>query len=88
MNRVLQNAKDYLGNDVQILPSTRKDSKFMVRKPSGSWVHFGAKGYDDFTQHNDPERQRLYLLRSGSIRGDWRQNKYSPNNLSRNILWR
>ena len=33
MNQVLKNAKSYLGNDVIILPSTRKNKKFMVIDP-------------------------------------------------------
>ena len=26
-------------------------------------VHFGALGYEDFTQHKDEQRKRLYLAR-------------------------
>lgn len=88
MDRVIYNAKKYLGNNVDILPSTRRGKKYMVLKPSGSWVHFGSSEYQDFTQHGDVDRQRKYLLRSGAIKGDWKENKYSPNNLAREILWR
>jgi len=87
MDRVLKNAKRYLGKDVDILPSTRKGKKFMVMKPNGSWVHFGSSLYQDFTQHNDVDRQRSYLNRSAGIKSKW-NDKYNANNLSREILWR
>jgi hypothetical protein len=87
MDRVIRNAKRYLGNDVQILPSTRKDKKFMVLKPNGSWSHFGSSFHQDFTQHGDVDRQRSYLKRSAGIKSNW-NDKYNANNLSREILWR
>jgi 2-phospho-L-lactate transferase/gluconeogenesis factor (CofD/UPF0052 family) len=87
-NRILENARAYLGPNVKLYPSTRKGKKWMIQTPDGKTVHFGAFGYEDFTQHKDKERQRLYLLRSGKIQGKWRDDKYSPNMLSREILWR
>ena len=43
--------------------------------------------YEDYLKHNDETRKKNYLLRSANIKGNWKQNPYSPNNLSRNILW-
>ena len=57
---------------------------------------------DDFTQHKNKDRQQNYLKRSSNIKGNWsefknstrksliseKNNKYSPNNLSMNILWK
>jgi hypothetical protein len=88
MDRVIKNAKSYLGNDVVISKSTRKNKKFMILKPDGTNVHFGDTRYKDFTQHKDKERQENYLARTSEIKGDWRKDKYSANNLSRSILWR
>jgi hypothetical protein len=88
MNQVLANVNRYLGHDAVISPSTRKDKKLMVMKPNGEWVHFGSRNYEDFTQHGDKKRQASYLKRSAGIKGDWKKDKYSPNNLSREILWR
>ena len=88
MNQVLKNAKSYLGNDVIILPSTRKNKKFMIMNPDNKYVHFGDKRYEDFTQHKNKDRQQNYLKRSSNIKGNWKNNKYSPNNLSMNILWK
>jgi hypothetical protein len=84
---VIKKAKNYLGSDVKIRPSTRKDKKFMVENPKGKMVHFGAKGYDDFTKHKDDTRRQNYLSRATKIKGDWKKDKYSPNNLAINILW-
>ena len=88
MNQVLKNAKSYLGNDVIILPSTRKNKKFMIMNPNNKYVHFGDKRYEDFTQHKNKDRQQNYLKRSSNIKGNRKNNKYSPNNLSINILWK
>uniref|UniRef100_A0A6C0JTG4 Uncharacterized protein n=1 Tax=viral metagenome TaxID=1070528 RepID=A0A6C0JTG4_9ZZZZ len=84
---VIKKAKKYLGADVNIKPSTRKDKKFMVENPKGKMVHFGAKGYDDYTKHKDDKRRQNYLSRATAIKGDWKKDKYSPNNLAINILW-
>ena len=89
MNQVLKNAKSYFGNDVIILPSTKKNKKFMIMNPENKYVHFGDKRYKDFTQDNkNKDRQQNYLKRSSKIKGNWKNNKYSPNNLSMNILWK
>jgi hypothetical protein len=88
MDQVIKNAKSFLGNDVIILPSTRKNKKFMILKPDNKYVHFGDSRYEDFTQHKDVDRQQKYLNRSSKIKGNWKDNKYSPNNLSINILWK
>lgn len=86
-NRILMNVFSYLGPNVKLEPSTRKNKKWMVKRPDGKYIHFGDSRYEDFTQHQDPERRRLYLARSGKIIGNWRNDKYSSNNLSRSILW-
>ena len=70
MNQVLKNAKSYLGNDVIILPSTRKNKKFMIMNPDNKYVHFGDKRYEDFTQHKNKDRQQNYLKRSSNIKGN------------------
>ena len=44
-------------------------------------------GYEDFTKHKNEERRQDYLSRATKIKGNWKNNKYSPNNLAINILW-
>jgi len=87
---VYKKARKYLGKDVIIQPSTNKDKKYMVYDPiNENWVHFGTMNppMEDFTKHQDEERRRRYLARATKIKGDWKDNKYSANNLSINILW-
>jgi hypothetical protein len=86
--KVFQNAKSYLGSNVIIKLSTNPKKKYMVFNPNTEhWIHFGQMGYEDFTKHNDATRRKSYLTRTANMKGDWKNNKYSPNNLSRNILW-
>lgn len=84
-----KNAYKYLGKkNGKIYRSTRKDKKYMVLNPNTNiWIHFGQIGYEDYTKHKDKERRKNYLTRAGNIKGNWKNNKYSPNNLSINILW-
>lgn len=81
-------AKTYLNNNLIMKKSDKPNKKYMVINPhTNKWVYFGQMGYEDFTKHNDKERRENYLKRSEKIKGDWKKDKYSPNNLSRNILW-
>ena len=67
--------------------STRKDKKYMIMNDANKWVHFGQLGYQDFTKHLDEKRRLNYLKRSTKIKGNWKENIFSPNNLSINLLW-
>ena len=83
-----QMAYKYLGKTAKIYPSLNKNKKYRIYDPKhGKWVNFGQIGYEDYTRHKDKTRRRNYLNRSKYIRGNWKTNKYSANNLSRNILW-
>ena len=44
-------------------------------------------GYEDYTMHGDPHRRERYLKRAMNIKGDWKNNKYSSNNMSIALLW-
>lgn len=81
-------AYKYLGKTAKIYPSLNKDKKYRIYDPKqNKWVNFGQMGYEDYTRHKDKTRRKNYLNRSKYIRGNWKTNKYSANNLSRNILW-
>jgi len=83
-----KNAIKYLGKKVDFKISDKKDKKFMVFNPEkNKWIYFGQMGYEDFLKHQDPVRRNSYLKRTANIKGDWKDDKYSPNNLARNILW-
>jgi hypothetical protein len=79
-------AYDYLGKDAKLYKSDKKDKKYKIFDGK-KWVHFGQMGYEDFTKHQDNERRNRYLKRTENMKGNWKKNPYSPNNLSRNILW-
>ena len=68
-------------------PSTRKNKKYMIMNDNNKLVHFGDLRYEDYTKHQDKERLKRYLDRATKIKGNWRRDKYSPNNLAINLLW-
>ena len=80
-------AYKYLGKDADIFRSYKKDKKYMILDPNNKIIHFGQMGYEDYTKHKDPIRQQSYLKRTANMRGNWKDNKYSANSLSRNVLW-
>jgi len=84
-----KNAIKYLGKNVIFKISNKKGKKYMVFNPNtNKFIHFGALNYEDFTKHQDPIRQNSYLKRTANMKGDWKDDKYSANNLAREILWR
>jgi hypothetical protein len=82
----------YRGNaKAEISVSPRDDKKYMVRVAAadgkrGRIIHIGST-MADFTKHGDEARRKSYLARSGAIKGDWRDDKWSANNLARALLW-
>jgi hypothetical protein len=78
----------YLGKTAKLYPSNNKHKKYRIYDiKNNKWVNFGQMGYEDYTKHRNKTRRKNYLTRSKNIKGKWKNNKYSPNNLSRNILW-
>jgi len=73
--------------------------KLVYTTPEGKKVYFGRVGYDDFHIYKlledlgqrergiAYERRHLYLRRATRIKGSWKYDKYSPNNLAIKILW-
>ena len=78
--------------------SMDEDHKCVYHSPDGD-VYFGKVGYGDFIIYSWLEQQgeeeegfaemkrNAYLKRATNIKGNWKDNKYSPNNLAINILW-
>jgi len=78
----------YLGKTAKLYPARNPEKKYSIYDPKhDKWVNFGQLGYEDYTKHKDKKRRKNYLTRTRSMRGDWKRNPYSANNLSRNILW-
>ena len=67
--------------------STRENKKYMILNDDNKYVHFGDNRYEDYTIHNDLERRKRYLNRARNIKGNWKKDKYSANNLAINLLW-
>lgn len=80
-------ANNYLGKNIPVYLSNKSKKKYMVKNPNNKWIHFGQLNYSDFTHHNNLIRRDNYLKRSKNINGNWKNDKYSANNLSRNLLW-
>jgi len=53
---VLELLHEYYGKDKELLLSTHKNKKYMV-KNNNKYIHFGSLLYEDFTKHNDLERR-------------------------------
>ena len=70
---------------VVISPSDRKDKKFEARINGRKSIHFGAKGYEDFTIHKDDLRKHRYIDRH-SKNEDW-NNALTAGFYSRWLLW-
>jgi hypothetical protein len=86
--QVQKEAFDIYGKDAIVYKSSNPKKKYQIQdKKTGKWVHFGDAKMEDFTKHQDPQRQRSYLSRALGIKGKWRQNPYSPNVLSILLLW-
>jgi len=86
--KVLKNAIKYFNNpNVKIYVSSKKDKKYMIIGLNGKAVHFGQIGYEDYTKHNDLNRRNAYLARATKIKGNWKDDPYSPNSLSIALLW-
>lgn len=78
-----------------IKPSTNKDKKLMAKfelnNGKNKTVHFGAKGYMDFTLYSKNNKQKAeekkanYIKRH-KVNEDW-NDPSSPGALSRFILW-
>ena len=81
-------AYKYLGKTAKLYPASNPEKKYKIFDPKNNkWINFGQMGYEDYTKHHDKNRRKNYLTRTKFMKGDWKNNKYSANNLSRNILW-
>ena len=67
-------------------PSSRAGKKWEV-EIGGKTIHFGAKGYSDYTRHGDDARKERYLKRHKPTE-DWSKSGIeTPGFWARHILW-
>jgi hypothetical protein len=85
---VYNNLQKYFGRPTELYISSRKNKKYYIINPyNNKEIHFGSLLHRDYTFTRDKTKQKSYLARSGSIPGNWRDDPYSPNNISRSVLW-
>lgn len=67
--------------------SGKKDKKYVATFTNGKEkeIHFGAKGYSDYTIHKDAERRKRYLQRH-KANEDWSKPD-TAGSLSKHLLW-
>ena len=78
---------------ISISPSSRAGKKwcaYFENKTDGKHktIHFGAKGYEDFTQHKDTKRAELYRARHAKdLTTENSKSGLSAGALSYYVLW-
>jgi hypothetical protein len=88
MNALRAKAKRLGATDLR--RSSRRGKKLAVLY-RGAWIHFGALGYEDYTQHRDKDRRERYRRRHrGILLADGRpayRVKTSPAYWAWQLLW-
>lgn len=91
---IAREAAEAEGYDPAALTFSDNDTqKLMIVAPDGSISRFGRVGYGDFLiwSRVKPEiadtKRRTFKASHSKIKGDWADDKYSPNCLALNILW-
>ena len=81
-------SKKYGAKD--FVKSWRKGKKWAVLY-NDKWIHFGALGYQDYTQHKDKKRRENYRARASKIKNKEGKltfkNKNSANFWAYHLLW-
>lgn len=87
--KVVQNAQYYFNDpNIKVYLSPIKNKKYAIYDPiNKKLVSFGSLNHEDYTYHQNDIRRNNYIKRASNIKGNWRNNPYSPNNLSLNLLW-
>ena len=71
--------------EIVITKSKTKDKKYDAIIDGRKTIHFGAKGYSDFTIHKDEERKDRYINRHKKTE-NW-NNPKTAGFYAKNILW-
>jgi len=80
--------KKSIKNKVEVIlqKSSIASKKFMVTI-NGKTVHFGAKGYSDYTKHKQKSRMKRYEIRHRSRENWTKSGIYSAGFWAKWILW-
>ena len=71
--------------DIVLTKSKNKDKKYDAVVDGKKTIHFGAKGYSDYTINKDDERKHRYISRHKSNE-NWNNYK-TAGFYAKNILW-
>ena len=82
-----ERVKKLFGRKAKLYLADDGVKKYKIQRPDGKWVKFGSIQYQDFLSHLDFERRDNYLRRATGMRGNWKENPYSANNLAIKVLW-
>ena len=74
-------------NRAVIVTRSAAPYKFKATFPEGRTVHFGRKGYSDYTIHKDSARMKRYLVRHRRRETWGRSGRYTAGFWSRWLLW-
>ena len=97
--KVVKQIAKRAGYDPASIREANGGKKLLITTPEGKDVSFGASGMGDYIIYSLLEKQgkvpdgtaerhrKSYLSRATKIKGNWKSNKYSPNNLAIRILW-
>ena len=71
---------------ISLLPSTRKDKKFMITFDNPyQIIHFGSKDSQTYLNHRDKSKRDNYINRHQSLNENW--DEVNAASLSRYLLW-
>ncbi len=94
-----RNARKHGYNPKMIELATDGKHKVQIQTPEGRIVRFGRLGYGDYilwkaleAQGKSPkgfaeQKKNVFHSSHTKIRGNWKKNDYSPNNLALRLLW-
>lgn len=86
-------AKDAGYNPKHLTLSDDGKHKLVMKKDDGTEVRFGSVGKGDFilwskkSKEEGEKKRKAYLARATKIKGDWKDDKFSKNNLAIRIGW-
>lgn len=99
LKEVRRRAKAYGINPKNVRFSDKSDKKMMVVKPDSSVVYFGATNYGDHiiwsylettnqaASGTAAQKREVFRRSHSKIKGDWKKDMYSANNLALSLLW-
>ena len=70
-----------------IKPSPLSSKKWVVITPEDKKIHFGAKNYEDYTQHGNPVRKAAYIKRHSNNENWYRSGINTAGFWARWLLW-